>query len=507
MINAVSSCSRGLSRVELFLLIFMLAVLFAFLGRPVPFNNEYVYLLRLVKGFLPNDWTFSSAADEHAVFNFLFSIPSTILSIEQVGWLGRLLSWIGCGIGIILLARFWRLTAVGAGISFALWILIGQSVVNGEWIFGGFEAKTIAYVFLLAALWATASERLSLGAVLFGLTFSFHPAVGLWSILAAAVSILVVQRSAFLVLRFYFLMAVAALPGVLPLIRDEISVDGNFAANWQFLVTTAIAHHLDPYSYSRSEFAGLCIMFLFATVFMLRSGSAALSFLAAFISMLALFFFAAFIMRWAESYTLLRFMPMRLFPLFTPLFFLFSVVGLFRHIRHGLVSVLLFALALLAFVPAYRAGPGIEQILDTVASWTTEDESVFEAFKWIRQNTPTNAIIAMPPTRKDLWYRTHRATVASFRYPVYSNLTEWRRRINALTGGVSIRSAGTAIEEVEAAYSNLNPRQVIDLRRDFGAEYILTQANYPFRLVYAHREWRLYEIPVNEETAKGTESN
>lgn len=45
--------------------VFLSAAVFAFHGKNVPYSNEFVYLLRLEPGFLPNDWTFSQTANEH----------------------------------------------------------------------------------------------------------------------------------------------------------------------------------------------------------------------------------------------------------------------------------------------------------------------------------------------------------------------------------------------------------------------------------------------------------
>ncbi|MCV5526408.1 hypothetical protein OFN18_30525, partial [Escherichia coli] len=88
---------------------------------------------------------------------------------------------------------------------------------NGEWIFGGFEAKTIAYSFLLLALWMTAAGKLSIGGVFLGLTFAFHPAVGIWSIAAASVAVFAIRPGLTSLIRFYILILVGMLPGILPL--------------------------------------------------------------------------------------------------------------------------------------------------------------------------------------------------------------------------------------------------------------------------------------------------
>ncbi|MCV4752951.1 hypothetical protein OFC37_26120, partial [Escherichia coli] len=157
------------------------------------------------------------------------------------------------------------------------------------------------------------------------------------------------------------------------------------------LVTQAIAHHLDPYAYSRSEFGCLFIMFFFAVAYMLSQKRKELTFLTVFLSVLAIFYIAAFILRATDQFTLLRFMPMRLFPLFTPLFFLFSFFSLIGRGKPGLWTVPLFLIALVGYVPAYLAGPGIEQIIQNFDSWTAEEDDLAKAFDWVRENVPADA--------------------------------------------------------------------------------------------------------------------
>lgn len=493
--NKVFSAAAGLSRKELLLLVAIVIVVFGFLGRPVPFNNENIYLLRLLDGILPNDWSFSVSANEHWLFNYIFSIPAAILPLEIVGWGGRLLSWFACGAGIILLSRLWNLPAALLFAAFVLWLLIGQSVVNGEWIFGTFEAKTIAYALLIPGLWAAAGGRLKAGALLLGLTFSFHPAVGLWSAIASSLAVLSIEKRIREIAWFYALMAISMLPGFIPLAKDQLS--GADADNqiWKFLVTKAMPYHLDPFAYSRIELVGLGVMFVFAATYLFLQRTAAQTFLAVFLIALFGFFVSAFFLRIFDQYALLRFMPMRLFPLFTPLFFLFSLFAIFRTHRLRFAAFPIILIACVGYFAAYRSGPGFSQIKENMNAWRTKDDELTTAYDWIARNTSRDAVIASPPTHKEVWYRTRRATIAAFRYPIYAQLPEWMHRINALTGNRPLNNPENILDEIDNAFFALTVSQVNALRKEFGAQYILTQSEYPFRLVYSNSQWKLYEIP------------
>ena len=169
---------------------FLFFAVFAFHGKTVPYSNEFVYLLRLDPNFLTNDWTFSRAAHEHWLFNFIFSFPARIFSFEIVGWLGRIAVWSLCLAAVVKLGKIWKISFRAIAVSVFLWLAFAQAIVNDEWIFGGFEAKTAAYACLLFALNGFAKRKIIAPSILLGLSFSFHPAVGLWAIPAIGLALL-----------------------------------------------------------------------------------------------------------------------------------------------------------------------------------------------------------------------------------------------------------------------------------------------------------------------------
>lgn len=69
----------------------MLCVLLLKAG-PVPYKNEEVYLLALMKhwqpDFLLHDWMYENVIGTHFVFNSLFGWLSLYMPLEYVGWLG-----------------------------------------------------------------------------------------------------------------------------------------------------------------------------------------------------------------------------------------------------------------------------------------------------------------------------------------------------------------------------------------------------------------------------------
>ncbi len=142
---------------------FLFLVVLAFHAKPVPFGNEFIYLLRLGPYVPLNDWSFAGTANEHWLFNFIFSLPAYFVSIEVMGWGGRVLVWILCLAGLIKLGKNWKIPYWAIAFSIGFWLAIGQAVVNAEWMIGTFEAKTVAYFCLLFALSDFANERFARG--------------------------------------------------------------------------------------------------------------------------------------------------------------------------------------------------------------------------------------------------------------------------------------------------------------------------------------------------------
>ena len=98
----------------------------------------------------------------------------------------RLLAVAGYALTLSALFRAFGLRALDAALAVMAIELIGQDIVGGEWLFGGYEAKVAAYVLVLAALrLVLVSERLSAAALVFVVATYVHFLVGGFWFLAA----------------------------------------------------------------------------------------------------------------------------------------------------------------------------------------------------------------------------------------------------------------------------------------------------------------------------------
>ena len=98
----------------------------------------------------------------------------------------RLLAVAGYAFVLPRLFGVFRLSALDASLAVMIVALIGQDIVGGEWLFGGYEAKVAAYVLVLAALrLVLLRERLAAATLLLAIATYVHVLVGGFWFMAA----------------------------------------------------------------------------------------------------------------------------------------------------------------------------------------------------------------------------------------------------------------------------------------------------------------------------------
>lgn len=475
---------------------FLFLVVLAFHGKPVPLVNEYLYLLRLKPDFLPADWSFSQPANEHWLFNTIFSVAARVVSIEIVGWVGRAASWVCCLVALIKLGRRWHIPFWTIAFSVSLWLAFRQAIVNDEWIFGTFEAKAVAYPCLLFALYQFGERKVVLPSILLGLSFSFHPAVGLWAIPAVVLAVLAAGTRAADLAKVCGLAALFCLPGALPLTlgKPGTATPATFA-DWEFIVTKHMPYHFDPFYFPAIGVVLVFLMLAFNVVCLWKTESFPLRFLRNFQIALGGFFLFGVALRLLEMYSLLGYMPMRLFPILTPIFFLFTVSH--TLVRSGGVrvkaAVVIFAAVVVAQVqPVDKA---IFQLRETKNSWrAAPPDGTVAALRWVANNTPPDALIISHPNDRRTWYLSERAQVVSYSYPRYDRLPEWRNRVADLADAAVIRDRVTAPETLDNGFAGLTAEQIEKLRDKYSASYLVTNTAYPFPIVFTAGACKVYKL-------------
>ncbi len=472
-------------------------------GKPVPYSNETSYLLRLVKTYRPdfllNDLTFSTPANEHWLFNHLFGLLTYFLSTEIIGWAGRISCWLVLIYALMRLGRHWKIPLWSITTSIFLWLCLGQAVIADEWMIGGFEAKCVAYICLLFALDGFCKGREIVPSILLGLTFSFHPAVGLWGIPAAILSLAVFRWDFFRVLKITFISGVFSLFGLIPLLFSEVATNINTPEDWKYYVLAGYPFHVDPNSWARSSI--ILLFFLMAFCFLsywrnrANESEKPQQFFTAFLGVLFIFFCAGIVFRVFDQFELLRLMPTRLFPLFAPLFFLFALAKAYHQKAFAPPVNLLMVLGLICLLGWMNPVATFhERAGKTINIWRAGKDDMVVAFSWLKENSPAGSVVIAPPWRNDFWYHSERAQVVNSSYAPVSDLNEWQIRLRLLTGNSPPENGWRKPEVLQEFYEKLSAEDVLEIANKYNAEYLVSNSSYPFPIVFQAGNSKVYQI-------------
>jgi hypothetical protein len=488
---------------------------FVLFGLPVPASNEYVYLLRLRAlhdpSFLARDWTFAGTFPEHGVFNALFSPLTGIVSIEVLGWVGRVACWALLAALLLAIGRRLGLRAAPAAAALVLLMASQLRVVGQDWIFGTFEAKPVAYLFLFAALLLALRSSVVPALVAAGIALTLHPGVGVWASPALVAAMAVQPSTRRATLRWCWLAAVCALPGVL-LVRD-VGEASNSRDLWEFVTDAIHPFHLDPTYFGVANLVLLGVMLAANVGYAWHRSlhrdpdSPALRFVTYFQLFAALPTLGGVVAFAVGRYELLKYYPFRVFPMLVALFFWFTLAHAWgrrhelwgdRHDRRtasvlGLLAVTILGVGIIwnpARLYAFSARENLK-------AWTADDDDLDRALRWVRDNTPADAVLVVPPGADDTFYLSERAQVANVKAVRFEDIEEWRERVEAQFGAGFIDGVDELYgeDDLEPGFEALTTDDVLALERRFGAEYLLSRAEYDFDVLHRSGDYKVYELP------------
>lgn len=167
----------------------------------VPGDNEETYFA-LAKQYMDPDWipgsfTFTEWVGTRFLFQHIAGWALRYLTFEQLAFWGRMVNFL---LYAFPLARIFRLLRIrNTGILLILQLYIAnvntQSFFGMEWIFGGFEGKTLAYVFVLWGFYFMLRGRHEWAAGWAAAASYFHILVGGWFFVLVWIYGLVRERS------------------------------------------------------------------------------------------------------------------------------------------------------------------------------------------------------------------------------------------------------------------------------------------------------------------------
>lgn len=468
-------------------------------GDPAPAVNEAHYLCRLKHFWDPaycRGDLFLESPDAHFTVVWLFGWVTQFLSLEATAWLGRLISWALLATGWTRLAS--RVTArpLMAPLGAALLVYGTQQMhFAGEWVIGGFEAKTLAYGFVLLAIADAVDARWNRAWLLLGVASAFHALVGGWSVVALGAAGLVSRqlpppRSMLPGLVGGGLLAMA---GVGPALALNLGTPAEVVSEAnQTYVFVRLPHHLAPLTKGKDwllERSGghLKLLAIFAVLHALRvrrerPGLCLVGWFAWAAEAISLAGLAVELLlrdHPATAAAILKYYWFRLADIAAPIAVSLLLV---QWVGEGVAERRRWAVAAAALL-ALVSG---RQLYDVVRERTEEPFAPADAVmvdpvawaemgEWVREHTPGDAVFLVPQRSHTFKWRAERAEVVTYKDVPQDarSMVEWRRRyFDVFQTGV----AEDGTREWTPCLAALGADRLRELADEYGASYALSQA-------------------------------
>lgn len=481
-------------------------------GDPVPGVNEPHYLCRLKHAvdpdFCPRDF-FLASRDAHVTFVVAFAWLTTFLSVETIAWGGRLATWLALAWG------WWRLSwTIVPRPMFA--VLGGAIIVTGinegnfagEWMIGGFEAKCLAYVFVLLALRALVVGNWNWVWIHLGIATAWHALVGGWSVLIHLWIWWCGGRGEApfrQMLPALLLGGIVGLVGVLPALWLSLGEPAEVSAEAaQIYVFDRLAHHLSPFSKAPEWIANrigrhAAIVSLMAVLLVARwldlgrQGSRLAADPAGRVALFACGAMGLAVTGAAIEFALgnhpdlaarfLRYYWFRMSDVAVPIAAaVLASAFLAPRLAAGsrMAAVLAGVLALLCglhltglvWERSQAPIPPSDRKMEHVADW-------IEVCEWCRANTSPDSLFLTPRNNQTFKWRAERSEVVNYKDVPQDaeSLLEWKRRMDDV-----FRIAGAKGLPMPAGLGQLGTERIRELANKYGFEYVVTTGQYPLDL-------------------------
>jgi hypothetical protein len=130
--------------------------------------------------WISNSFTLTHPAGGNLAFQVIAGFFLRYLSFEHVAVWGRVINYLLYAIPLALIFRKFRLSNIETLFLLQVIFFAHQSLWAGEWIFGGIEEKTLAYIFVFWSIYFLLNNRSLPSAFFAALATYFHFLVGGW---------------------------------------------------------------------------------------------------------------------------------------------------------------------------------------------------------------------------------------------------------------------------------------------------------------------------------------
>ncbi len=406
----------------------------------------------------PPDSAVFDASRHHFLSEMVLGRLITISGFEAAQIVTRALTAAAFALLLPPLFRLLSLSALDGMIVVMVFALLGQSLIGGEWLFRGFEAKIVAYGFVLAALRAASARRSLVAATALCVAATyFHFLVGVFWFFAVCGLRLIENRRdirRIAVAAIAFIVATAPLLGTI--IRTRLSLDATGAAadvpppdviyslirepwhgapflSWDYFA----AQWLPGYLLAGAMLAG-CIVIARTSIAHTgidRAGNAArLRAFAEWLAMLIAYLFLMLVPSFVARHTgaIGKFYPFRPSSLVLLLWLALALAWLNGLVARHLLAVKLLALALIA--PAFL-NAAVSRILGDQTYRTSFAADKEAVAGYLASNAASDAVVLVDPAVEasflDFERRVGRPSLVMWKFAPTNDpeLREWYRRV------------------------------------------------------------------------------
>jgi len=177
----------------LLLKIVFLFLLFIFIMPPNYWQpNEENYLGMAWRRFSPDSLAkisaLNDAVNHRFLFDYLTGASITVIGFEWTHALGRILVALLYAISLTCLFKTFKFTLINSLTIILTFVWLGEDILGGDWLFRGFEAKTIAYPFVFFSFSSFIQKKHTLSYLLLAIATYFHFLVGAFWFLVTLIS-------------------------------------------------------------------------------------------------------------------------------------------------------------------------------------------------------------------------------------------------------------------------------------------------------------------------------
>ncbi len=173
----------------------MVVVLSVFyIGFQPGFNEEVYFAFSKAyvdPQWIPNSTLFTDFAGTRILFQLIFGWILKFLSFEHLAFFGRLLGYILLAIPFVAIAKHLKINNIVLIFWLTVFFIPQQNFFAGEWVFGGFETKTIAYVFVFWSIYFLLKEKFLSAVLTAAFSIYWHMLVGGWYTLYVFIYLLI----------------------------------------------------------------------------------------------------------------------------------------------------------------------------------------------------------------------------------------------------------------------------------------------------------------------------